>query len=116
MKRLAVVFLLAAMPAGAATFLVPEDRALVDASTAIVVATAGESRGRFAPGGWIETVTTLHVDETIKGSLALDAIDDVTRDSFAQPIPDELRRKSRRAPVSVFRGRSLAPCTTRRNP
>src|SRR5438874_3412912 len=75
MKRLAVVFLLAAMPAGAATFLVPEDRALVDASTAIVVATAGESRGRFAPGGWIETVTTLHVDETIKGSLALDAID-----------------------------------------
>jgi len=41
MKRLAVVFLLAAMPAGAATFLVPEDRALVDASTALVVATAG---------------------------------------------------------------------------
>src|SRR2546423_4160795 len=75
MKRLAVVFLLAAMPAGAATFPVPEDRALVDASTAIVVATAAESRGRFAAGGWIETVTTLHVDEVIKGSLALDAID-----------------------------------------
>lgn len=75
MKRLAALFLLAAMPAGAATFLVPEDRALVDASTAIVVATAGESHGRFAPGGWIETVTTLHVDEVIKGSLALDTID-----------------------------------------
>src|SRR5207302_4230117 len=75
MKPLAVLFLLAAMPAGAATFLVPEDRALVYASTAIVVATAGESRGRFAAGGWIETVTTLHVDEVIKGSLALDAID-----------------------------------------
>jgi hypothetical protein len=75
MKRLAVLFLLGAMPAGAATFLVPEDRALVDASKAIVVATAGESRGRFAPGGWIETVTTLHVDEVIKGSPALDVID-----------------------------------------
>jgi len=70
MKRLAVLILLAAMPAGAATFLVPEDRALVDASTAVVVGTAGESHGRFAPGGWIETVTTLHVDEAIKGSVA----------------------------------------------
>jgi hypothetical protein len=75
MKRLVVLILLAAMPAGAATFLVPEDRALVDAAPAIVVATAGESHGRFAPGGWIETVTTLHVDELVKGSLASDTID-----------------------------------------
>jgi len=75
MKRLAVLLLLAAMPAGAATFLVPDDAALVGASTAIVVATAGESRGRFAPGGWIETVTTLHVDEVVKGAIASGDID-----------------------------------------
>jgi hypothetical protein len=67
MKRLAALLLLAALPAGAATFLVPDDRALVDASTAIVVATAGPSYMRFAPGGWIETVTTMTVDEAIKG-------------------------------------------------
>src|SRR6185503_242354 len=75
MKRLAVLLLLAALPAGAATFLVPDDAALVGASKAIVIATAGESRGRFAPGGWIETVTTLDIEEVVKGSIALDTID-----------------------------------------
>src|ERR1051325_12204974 len=75
MKRLAVLLLLAAMPAGAATFLVPDDRSLVDASTAIVVATAGASRPRFAPGGWIETVTSMTVDEAIKGPVATASID-----------------------------------------
>ncbi|HXH39656.1 MAG TPA: M57 family metalloprotease, partial [Thermoanaerobaculia bacterium] len=43
---------------------------LVTASKAIIVATAGESYGRWAPGGWIETVTELRVDEAIKGPLA----------------------------------------------
>jgi hypothetical protein len=75
MKRLAVLLLLAALPAGAATFLVPDDAALVHASQAIVVATAGESHGRFAAGGWIETVTTLNVEEVVKGSIGLDTID-----------------------------------------
>src|SRR5436305_15339923 len=75
MKHLAVLLLLAALPAGAATFLVPDDAALVGASNAIVVATAGESRGRFAAGGWIETVTALYVDEVGKGALAADTID-----------------------------------------
>jgi hypothetical protein len=55
--------------AHAATFIVPSDRALVIASKAIVIATAGESHGRWAPGGWIETVTELHIDEAIKGSV-----------------------------------------------
>jgi hypothetical protein len=54
----------------AATFLVPSDRTLVVASKAIVVGTAGESHGRWAPGGWIETVTELRVDEAIKGSIS----------------------------------------------
>src|SRR5689334_14972135 len=75
MKRAAVLILFAAMPAAAATFLVPDDGALVAASKAIVVATAGESHARFASGGWIETVTALRVDEVIRGTIASDAID-----------------------------------------
>jgi len=42
----------------------------VTASRAIVVATAGTSQGRWAPGGWIETVTELRVEEAIKGPLS----------------------------------------------
>src|SRR5436309_1184478 len=57
MKHLAVLLLLAALPAGAATFLVSDDAALVGASKAIVLATAGESRGRFGAGGWIGSAT-----------------------------------------------------------
>ncbi len=56
--------------AHAATFIVPSDRELVTASKAIVVASAGESQGRWAPGGWIETVTELRIEETIKGPIA----------------------------------------------
>ncbi len=59
----------AASTAIGATFLVPPDRTLVTASRAIVVATAGDSHGRWAPGGWIETVTELHVEEAIKGAI-----------------------------------------------
>src|SRR3954452_17001635 len=65
--RSLVFFLLFASAAHAATFIVPSDRALVTASKAIVVATAGASQGRWAPGGWIETVTELRVEEAIKG-------------------------------------------------
>src|SRR3954468_19217733 len=86
MKRLAVLLLLAALPAGAATFLVPDDAALVGASKAIVVATAGESRGRFVAGGWIETVTGLHIDEVVKGALAADTIDVVELGGVAGTI------------------------------
>jgi len=74
-KFFAAAALLVASSVGAATFLVPDDRALVQASHAIVLATAGESHARWAPGGWIETVTTLHVEETIKGSIATNDID-----------------------------------------
>jgi hypothetical protein len=66
---ISIAFLLAASTASAATFLVPPDRTLVTASKAVVVATAGESHGRWAPGGWIETVTELRVDEAIKGEV-----------------------------------------------
>jgi hypothetical protein len=67
---ISIALLLAASTASAATFLVPSDRTLVTASKAIVVATAGESHGRWAPGGWIETVSELRVDEAIKGEIS----------------------------------------------
>ena len=69
---------LAASAANAATFLVPDDASLVRASRAIVVATAGDAYTRWAPGGWIETVTALHVDEAIKGPVATGETIDVT--------------------------------------
>ncbi len=53
----------------AATFIVPSDRVLVTASKAIVVGVAGQSHARWSPGGWIETVTTLRVEEAIKGTV-----------------------------------------------
>jgi hypothetical protein len=68
--RCLILGVLVATTAHAATFIVPSDRALVMASKAIVVATAGTSHGRWAPGGWIETVTDLRVEEAIKGPIA----------------------------------------------
>src|SRR3954447_1304955 len=53
--------------ARAATFVVAPDSTMIVVSKAIVVATAGESHARWAPGGWIETVTTMHAEEVIKG-------------------------------------------------
>jgi Ig-like domain-containing protein/dual-action HEIGH metallo-peptidase len=69
--------LLLAVRLHAATFLVPSDRALVTSSKAIVIATAGDSDGRWT-NPWIETVTTMHVDEAIRGPLqAGDTFEDV---------------------------------------
>lgn len=74
--RLLLVFLFLGVTVHAATFRIPSDRALVEASSAIVVVTVGESHGQYAPGGWIETVTAMRVDEAIKGPMhAGDAID-----------------------------------------
>src|SRR5438094_10563622 len=78
MKLLVTLIALAAANASAATFLVPSDASLVRASKAVVVATAGESHSRYAPGGWIETVTRLRVDEAIKGRLSTGDWIDVT--------------------------------------
>src|SRR5947209_14674751 len=71
MRARSLIFaILIASTARAATFIVPSDRALVTASKAIVVATAGTSHGRWSPGGWIETVTELRIEEAIKGPVA----------------------------------------------
>src|SRR6185369_17453156 len=66
----AICYLLSAIWAvdgRAATFIVPPDSTMITVSKAIVVATAGDAHARWAPGGWIETVTTMHADEVIKG-------------------------------------------------
>jgi hypothetical protein len=69
-KSILALLPLLAASVEAATFLVPADRDLVAGAKAIVVATAGDSAGRRAPRGWIETVTALRVDEVIKGPIA----------------------------------------------
>jgi hypothetical protein len=78
MKRwLLVVVAAITVPLTAATFLVPTDRALIASSKAIVIATAGESEGRWTHP-WIETVTAMHVEESIRGPLhAGDTFDDI---------------------------------------
>jgi hypothetical protein len=74
---LSLALLLLAAHAHAATFLVPTDRALVASAKAIVVVTAGESQGRWT-NPWIETVTTMRVEEAIRGPLRDgDSFDDV---------------------------------------
>jgi hypothetical protein len=69
-KRLPILIVLLATSAQATTFLVPTDRDLVDGAKAIIVATAGDSVGRRAPRGWLETTTALRVDEVIKGPIS----------------------------------------------
>jgi hypothetical protein len=52
-----------------ATLLVAPDDEMIRGARAVVVATAGPSHVRRAPGGWLETVTTMRVEEGIKGPL-----------------------------------------------
>ena len=70
MKRFLPFLAIYASTALGATFLVPSDEVLVRASRAIVIATAGDAHSRYAPGGWIETVTQLRVEEAIKGPVS----------------------------------------------
>ena len=69
MKRYFLPLALFASTAFGATFLVPTDETLVRASKAVAVVTAGDSYSRYAPGGWIETVTEMRVNEAIKGPI-----------------------------------------------
>ena len=78
MKRTLFAVFLAAANVSAATFLVPTDANLVRGSRAIVVVTARTSASRFAPGGWIETVTEMRVDEAIKGPIGTGDVIHVT--------------------------------------
>lgn len=53
-----------------ATFVVPADRDLIKQADAIVYARAVEATSRFNAAGRIETITTLEVDLSLKGSVA----------------------------------------------
>src|SRR4051794_30050332 len=71
LRRPALWFLslsFAAATLSATSFVVPRDRDLVSRADAIVVGTAVESHSQFTPQGGVETVTSIAVDETIKGS------------------------------------------------
>jgi hypothetical protein len=82
--RLLPFLLLLAVSASATTFLVPSDRKLIAGSRAIVLAEALQSAGRRTPEGSIETVTTLRVAESIRGSWqAGQTIDVVEAGGFA---------------------------------
>ncbi len=58
---------LAAAPAFAASFVVPPDRDLIRRADAIVIATPLSSYTQINEEGGIETVTTIRVEETLKG-------------------------------------------------
>jgi len=60
---------LTASAAFSASFFVPSDRAMIARADAIVVATAQQSFTRISGYGWIETVTPIDVDETMKGDI-----------------------------------------------
>src|SRR5262245_37311626 len=64
------ILLFGTVTLSAASFVVPRDRDLVGRADAIVVGTAMESHAQFTTAGGIETLTTITVDEIIKGDVA----------------------------------------------
>jgi hypothetical protein len=66
---LSAFILLTAVPSRAATFIVPNDRTLVAKAKGIVVGTVTESHGEMSPSGFPITVSTLAIEEVIKGNL-----------------------------------------------
>jgi hypothetical protein len=69
------VTLFAAVPAFAATFVVPPHRDLIHGADAIAVGSALHSYTRVDATGTIEMVTTLSMQESIKGGIDADTID-----------------------------------------
>jgi hypothetical protein len=69
-----VCALLCGFVSHASTYVVPEDRTLVDQASVIVVGTVVESHARPSDVAGVETVTTLRVDEVIKGAAIADTI------------------------------------------
>src|SRR5438270_5972178 len=67
---LAVILFLSGSGLFAATFVVPDDRALIRRADAVVIATALDNYSRRSAEGGIETITIFSVTEAIKGSIA----------------------------------------------
>jgi hypothetical protein len=68
----AALILVAVQPARAASFVVPSDREMVRQSTAVVVASALSSHTELNENNLIETVTTISVEDVLKGSVPAD--------------------------------------------
>lgn len=66
---------LAVQPLIAASFIVPPDRVLVRQATAIVIGSALSSHTQLNDNGGIETVTTVSVEDVLKGSIEGDTFD-----------------------------------------
>ena len=75
--RVTLVLLLLASAASGATFLVGTDRDMTLASDAIVVGVAESSRSEWPHGRAIHTVTSIRVDEVIRGPIAAGEIIEV---------------------------------------
>jgi hypothetical protein len=67
-----VVLVCGALPAISASFIVPSDREMIDASKAIVIATTVGSHAVRTHEGHIDTVVDLAIEEVIKGSFRAD--------------------------------------------
>lgn len=67
----AVLAVLSAVPAFAVTYFVPTDRDMVRRTDVIVVASVLSSYAQLTAAGGIETVTTLSVEEVIKGTVGV---------------------------------------------
>jgi hypothetical protein len=68
-RSLFLLLSLQAVPLFAASFVVPRDRDLVGRSDAIVIGTALESHSQFTPEGGVETITTISIEQTIRGKV-----------------------------------------------
>lgn len=63
------MFLLAAAPVFAASYMVPEDRVLIQSAESIVIATALSSHGELNEHGGAHTATDLRIERVLKGNV-----------------------------------------------
>ena len=77
-----------AIPATAATFVVPSDREMVQRADAIVIASAAYSSSQVNGDGGIETVTQMFVEEVIKGNPtgALTVVEQIGRAAWRERV------------------------------
>jgi hypothetical protein len=64
-----ILFVMAASPLAAATFIVPSDRELVKGAEAVVIATPERAWSFFGGDGLIHTTTALHLDDLLYGAI-----------------------------------------------
>ena len=70
-----VLFALVTSSVMAATYVVPSDRDMVRRADAIVIATASSSRPQLNARGSVETVTSLSIEQVLKGAFIQSSVD-----------------------------------------